>query len=59
MSETTEKIEQAVKNASPDGRISCTAARAIATELDVPVGDVGDVADRLSIKICGCELGCF
>lgn len=59
MGDVAEKIEQAVKAASPDGRISCTVARQVARDLDVTVPEVGEVADRLGIKIYGCELGCF
>jgi len=53
------KIEESVREAAPDNRISCTVARAIAADLDVSVGEVGDAADRLGVKIYGCELGCF
>jgi len=53
------KIEESVREAAPDDRMSCTVARAIAADLDVPVGDVGEAADRLGVKIYGCELGCF
>lgn len=53
------QIVEEVKEAAPEGRISCTAARSIAEKLDVPVCDVGNAADDLGIKIYGCELGCF
>jgi len=41
------------------GKISCPVARKIAEELSVPYKEVGRKADELSIKITGCELGCF
>jgi hypothetical protein len=42
-----------------DNRISCTEAREIAAEFDIPVRAVGDLANELKIKIYACELGCF
>jgi len=54
-----EKLEQRLKEAATHGRISCTMARRIASELNVPVRQVGDAANKLRIKITSCELGCF
>ncbi len=55
----TTRIEEAVREAAVENRISCTDARQVAAELDVEVSEVGASADRLGIKIYGCELGCF
>ncbi len=52
-------IEQRLKESARDERLSCTLARKIAEELDVPYKEVGEAADRLKIKIKNCELGCF
>lgn len=54
-----EKLEQRLKEAVNDGKISCSMARRIAAELDVPLRKVGETADALKIKIANCELGCF
>lgn len=59
MDDKSRKLEEAIREAAPDNRLSCTAARAVASELGVAVADVGDAADRLGVKIHGCELGCF
>jgi molybdopterin-guanine dinucleotide biosynthesis protein len=53
------EIERLLKERSVDGRISCTLARKIAEELNVPYGDVGLTANKLKIKVKSCELGCF
>jgi len=53
------ELVQALKQNEKDGKISCTAARKIAEELQIPVRVVGDAANELNIKIKGCELGCF
>ncbi|MEW5762853.1 MAG: hypothetical protein AB1776_06610 [Bacillota bacterium] len=54
-----EEVLEALRRAAPDGRISCPQAREIARRLDVPARVVGAAADRLGVKIYGCELGCF
>jgi molybdopterin-guanine dinucleotide biosynthesis protein len=41
------------------GKLTCTAARKIAEELNTSYAEVGAAADRLRIKIKNCELGCF
>jgi len=53
------EVLEAVKNVSKDGRISCTAARKLAEELNVPPLVVGKAANELKIKIFACALGCF
>ena len=54
-----DRIRHSLKEKTVDGRISCAAARKIAEELKVPIGEVGKAADELKIKIRNCELGCF
>ncbi|AEF93367.1 hypothetical protein Desca_0474 [Desulfotomaculum nigrificans CO-1-SRB] len=59
MSEQNEKLVQSVKEAARDGRLSCTMARKIAADYNVPPRTVGDICNQLKIKIKACELGCF
>ncbi|WP_072915348.1 hypothetical protein [Desulforamulus aeronauticus] len=59
MSEQKEKLVIAVKELAREGKLSCTAARKIAAECNVPPKAVGEVCDELKIKIKACELGCF
>ncbi|GAB4407542.1 MAG: molybdopterin-guanine dinucleotide biosynthesis protein MobB [Thermodesulfovibrionales bacterium] len=59
MVEKKEKIRSAIKEKAIDGRLPCPLARKIAEELSVSYKEVGEVADRLEIKIIDCELGCF
>ena len=44
---------------SKEGGIACTAALRLAEEIGVPPRALGDVANRLGIKIRACQLGCF
>ncbi|MFZ5647725.1 MAG: hypothetical protein ACOY30_08935 [Bacillota bacterium] len=54
-----DKIIQAVLKAAKDGRLSCTAARKLAGELQVSPRIIGEACNQLKIKIHACELGCF
>ncbi|MDI6717391.1 MAG: hypothetical protein QME63_10700 [Actinomycetota bacterium] len=59
MSKPTEEVLKKVKEASKNGRISCTAARELGKELNVSLRMIGDACNELKIKIYACELGCF
>ncbi|WP_027365296.1 hypothetical protein [Desulfotruncus alcoholivorax] len=59
MQNKTEAIKQALREAAPEGKLSCTAARKLAADLGVSPRQVGQAADELKIKIFACELGCF
>ncbi|KAF1083841.1 hypothetical protein SPSYN_02997 [Sporotomaculum syntrophicum] len=59
MSINTEEIRTVVQNAAKDGKLSCTVARKLASELGVAPKEIGQAANELKIKLCGCELGCF
>jgi len=54
-----EKVLEAVKLATPEGRISCADAHALARKLGVELILIGKAADELKIKIRNCQLGCF
>ncbi len=54
-----DELETKIKSALVDGRLPCAAAFGIAKELKISPRDVGDAANRLSLKICNCQLGCF
>jgi len=53
------ELEMKIKSSLVDGRLPCAVAFKIAKELKVSPRDVGDAANRLSLKICNCQLGCF
>ena len=48
-----------IQNALKDGKLYCAQALKIAAEIGVPPAIVGGAANRLKIKIAGCQLGCF
>jgi len=55
----SEKIEKEIQKHSVDGRITCAVARKIAEDCGVPYKSVGEVADKLGVRIRDCQLGCF
>ena len=57
-----EKLLEELKTASqqsPNGKVSCTVARALQAKYEVENGMMAGICDELDIKIYGCELGCF
>lgn len=59
MHEITEEVLKAIKEAAPEGRITCARAHELAEQMKVPLIVIGQAADRLNIKIKNCQLGCF
>lgn len=57
--ELVSRLENRVKSSLKDGYLPCGVAWKIAREADVPKIAVGEVADRLGIRITNCQIGCF
>jgi hypothetical protein len=53
--ELIKKLQETAQN----GKLSCTKARELMEEFQVPKGQMGKICDDIGIKIFGCELGCF
>ncbi|MBT3362159.1 MAG: hypothetical protein HN929_09525 [Chloroflexi bacterium] len=53
------RLEDKVKASLKDGYISCPVAWRIAKEENVPKIAVGEITDRLSIRIDNCQIGFF
>jgi len=54
-----EEITVRLKEAVREGKISCAAAQKIALENKVPMKELGDLLNKMKIKIIQCQLGCF
>lgn len=52
-------LEDRIKKAAREGKISCALLRKIAEETGTTYKLAGKTADRLEIKIKKCDLGCF
>ena len=53
-----DELETKIKSSLVNGKLPCAVAFGIAKELKVGPRDVGETANRLSVKICSCQLGC-
>ncbi|MCJ7493465.1 MAG: hypothetical protein MUP68_04400 [Deltaproteobacteria bacterium] len=54
-----EEIAAKLKEAAKDGKISCAMAQKIASENKIPMKQVGNLLNKMKIKIAQCQLGCF
>ena len=54
-----DKLAMKIKSSLVNGRLPCAVAFRIAKELKISPRDVGNAANRLSVKISSCQLGCF
>ena len=52
-------LEDEIRASLVNDRLPCPQAFRIAKKFKVAPRDVGDEANRLEIKISGCQLGCF
>ncbi|MFC1934116.1 hypothetical protein ACFLXX_03080 [Chloroflexota bacterium] len=57
--ELLSELESVVKASLKDGYLSCPIAWRIAKESNVPKIAVGNITDKLGIRITNCQLGCF
>ena len=53
------KLEEAIRAVLVDDKLLCPVAFKLSKDLDVSVRAIGDLANKLDIKIAGCQLGCF
>ena len=54
------KLEDVILEAAGESkRLTCKRAFELAEEFGVPLKTVGEIADKLEIKIRACQLGCF
>ena len=53
------ELEKKIKSSLVNGKLPCATAFKIAKELKISPRQVGEAANKLAIKICNCQLGCF
>jgi len=54
-----EEIAAKLKETAKDGKISCALAQKIAIENKISMKQVGNLLNKMKIKIAQCQLGCF
>ena len=52
-------LQEEVEASLADGYLPCAVALKIARKFEVAPKEVGDVANKLGIRIINCQLGCF
>ena len=52
-------LEEELQASLVNGKLPCAEAFRIARKFKVAPRQVGDVANKLNIKISSCQLGCF
>ena len=57
--ELLSQLEDMVKASLKDGYLPCAVAFKIAKEAQVPKIAVGEMTDRLGIRVTNCQIGCF
>jgi hypothetical protein len=54
-----EEIIDRIKKLAKEGKIPCAVAMKIAADHKISNKQMGDLLNRLKIKIAQCQLGCF
>jgi len=57
--EVLSRLDDTVKASLKDGYLPCPVAWEIAGEANVPRVSIGDITDKLEVRITNCQLGCF
>ena len=57
--EVLSQLEDTVKVSLKDGYLPCAVAFKIAREAQIPKVAVGEMTDRLGIRVTNCQIGCF
>ena len=56
---TNRTLEEEVEASLVNGRLPCAVAFKLARKLKVTPKEVGEMANKLKIRIVSCQLGCF
>lgn len=54
-----EEIIARIREAAKEGKLPCAMAMKIAAESKISNKEMGDLLNRLKIKVAQCQLGCF
>jgi LAO/AO transport system kinase len=53
------ELQDRITGTAVDGRIQCAQALAIAKDMRIPPGRVGEMLNQMDVRIIKCQLGCF
>ena len=57
--EMISQLEDKIQKSCRDGHLPCGTAHRIAKDANVPKIAVGELSDKLGIRITNCQIGCF
>lgn len=52
-------LEKKILETAKDNKLPCKVAFKLAEELNISLKEIGEIANKLNIKITNCQLGCF
>ena len=55
----TKELERKIQASLVNGKLPCPTAFKIAEQLNISNKEVGEACNKLNLKICSCQLGCF
>jgi len=55
----SDEVQKKIKELSAEGKITCAQAEMVAKEHGLSRRAVGELIDKLELKIISCQLGCF
>ncbi len=53
------EIEKKMLEVAKDKKLPCKVAFKLSEELNISLKEIGELANKLNIKITNCQLGCF
>jgi len=57
--QVTDRMMEAIKDKSVDGKITCAVLRKFAEDTGVPYKVAGTAADQAGVRVHNCDLNCF
>ena len=55
----SDAVQKRIKEISVKGKVTCAQAEMVAKEYGLSRRAVGELIDKLELKIISCQLGCF
>ncbi len=55
----SEELDKKIRASQVNGKLPCSKAFQISKEFKVAPKEIGEICNRLGIKVSSCQLGCF
>jgi len=57
--ENRKQLEETILKKSKEGKLPCAACFKIAEDFGISKKEMGEILNRIKVKISQCQLGCF